>query len=246
MVVLYSIPMDYRSYFLSFVHSFISFFLDREGGKVKKKEGEELVTPFEKRREDEEKKKRPDVRRRRKKRGRKSRLRTYVPSNDDTMVALKGFQGQLFERLDTLFAQLLHLSGEDGFGSSSAVDAVGFDADDDAAADFEEEVGVEADDARLVGLGHVREDDVNHAEEHAIAERVTRVFDDGDDVGAMRRHVDQISAGSMGEFHGEDYACRSNDVGNMGDRSARRGAEIEHLGTRADEDVVKAAENAGC
>ena len=55
------------------------------------------------------------------------------------------------------------------------------------------------------------------------------IFDDGNDVGPLFGHVDQITTGSMGEFHSVNKTVRADDIGNVGYCSARGGAEIKHL-----------------
>jgi len=109
---------------------------------------------------------------------------------------------------------------EDDLGLGRRVDAVGLDTDQHAAVDLEEQVGVQADDSGLVGLGDVGEDDVDHADQHAVSERVAGVLDDGDDVGAVRGHGDQVSAGAVGEFDGVDAACGPDNVGDVRDGCA--------------------------
>jgi len=132
----------------------------------------------------------------------------------------------LFQRLDPLFSHLLHFSGENGFGRGGAVDTIGLDTDDDAAADFQEQMCVEPHDTRLIGLGDVGEDDVDHGDEHAVAQGVAGVFDDGDDVGAVRGHVDEVAAGAVGELDGEDGARGADDVGDVRDRRPGCGSEV--------------------
>ena len=75
---------------------------------------------------------------------------------------------------------------------------------------LEEVLGVEADDARLVGLRDVREDDVDGGDEHAVFLGGAGVLDDGctqtlvfrqtlqvneltNDVGALLGHANQVT-----------------------------------------------------
>ena len=110
------------------------------------------------------------------------------------LTALERLQRQLLQRLYPLLSQLRHFSSEHGLGRSCAIDTVCLDTDDDAAADFQEQVGVEADDTRLIGLRDVCENDVDHGHQHAVFERMAGVFNDGNDVGAVSGHVDEIAA----------------------------------------------------
>ena len=161
------------------------------------------------------------------------------------MVSLVGLQGELLRGLELLLLQLLDLPGEHSLGGDGGVDAGRLDGDDEVAARLKEVLGVEGDDTRLIGLGHVGEDGVHHADEHAVPGGVAGILDDWDDVGALLRHVDEIAAGAVGELHGVHEALRSDDVGAMGHGGTRGGAEVEELGAGLDVDVVEAAQDTG-
>ena len=90
----------------------------------------------------------------------------------------------------------------------------------------------------LIRLRHVREDDVDHGDKHAVAKRVARVFDDGDDVRAVRRHINEIAPRAVRELDCEDGAFGADDVGDVRDGGAGCGAEVEDLDAGFDEDVV--------
>jgi hypothetical protein len=126
------------------------------------------------------------------------------------VVSLEGLERQLLLGLYPLLPQLINLGGEDGFGCGGRVNAVGLDGHDDASADLEEHVGVQADNTGLVGLGNVGEDAVNHADEHAVLHGVTCVLcetlaeapitvlmtlhtNDGNNICSVGRHVYQIT-----------------------------------------------------
>ena len=120
------------------------------------------------------------------------------------VIALVRLQRQLLQRLELLLAQLLHLSGEHGLGRGGGVDAAGLDGDHAVPAGLQEVLRVDAHDARLVRLRHVREDRVHHAHQHAVLQRMARVLDDRNDVRTRLRHVDQITTRTMGELHRVD------------------------------------------
>ena len=168
-----------------------------------------------------------------------------VGSADDGVVTLVGLQGELLRGLELLLLQLLDLPGKHSLGGDGGVDAGRLDGDDEVAAGLEEVLGVEGDDARLVGLGDVGEDGIAHADEHAVPDGVAGILDDWDDVGALLRHVDEIAAGAVGELHGVHEALGPDDVGAVGHGGTRGGAEVEELGAGLDVDVVEAAEDAG-
>jgi hypothetical protein len=69
------------------------------------------------------------------------------------------------------------------------------------------------------------------------------VLDDGDDVGAASGHVDEITAGTVGELDSVDCASRSDNIGNVGDGRARGSTEVKDLGTRLHVDGLETAED---
>ena len=54
-------------------------------------------------------------------------------------------------------------------------------------------------------------------------------------------HVDEVSAGPVGELHGIDAASGAHDVAHVGDGCPRGRSDIQHLGARAHVDAVHAA-----
>ena len=76
---------------------------------------------------------------------------------------------------------------------------------------------------RDVLLLTIGEDDIDHADEHPVLCRVTGVLDDGDDVGPLLGHVDEISSTSVREFDGVYSTLWSDNVGNVGYRGTAVG-----------------------
>lgn len=76
---------------------------------------------------------------------------------------------------------------------------------------------VEGDDTGLIGLRNISEDDINHGDEHAVLVWVTGILNDGDDVGSLLGHVDEITTGSVRELNGVDETRWTDDIGNVGD-----------------------------
>jgi len=142
---------------------------------------------------------------------------TDVTSGDDTMISLEGFKGKLLQGLDPLLSHLLYFSGEHGFWGSGTVDTVGLDGDHNTSSDLQEQMGIQTDDTSLVRLGDICEDHIDHTDQHSVAERVTGILDDWDDVCAVGSHVDQISARSVRELNGENSTGWANDISNVGD-----------------------------
>ena len=71
---------------------------------------------------------------------------------------------------------------------------------------LEELVSVDSHDPSLVGLSDVGKDGVDHGDEHSVLVGVTGILNDGDDIGALLGHVDEIASGSVGELNGIDHA----------------------------------------
>lgn len=159
------------------------------------------------------------------------------------MVSLEGFQSQLLLGGDALGTHLLDLVGEDLRGGGSRVDTVGLDGDEDATADLEEVVGVHGDDTGLVGLGNIGEDGIDHGHDHAVLQGLTGVLNDGNDVGALGGHADQVATGAGRELDGVDEAGRTDDIGNVGDGSTRGTTEIEDLGAGAEVHPVETTDD---
>jgi hypothetical protein len=124
---------------------------------------------------------------------------------------------------------------------------------------------------RDVLLLTIGEDDIDHADEHPVLCRVTGVLDDGDNVGPLLGHVDEISSTSVRELDSVYGSLGSDNVGNVGYRGtavrarnsirikrhqlpsrhsssarstdSRSSSEVEHLGTRLDVDVVETSQD---
>jgi len=118
--------------------------------------------------------------------------------------------------LDALFSHDVDFASEDLSGGGGGVDTVGLDGDDDGTAVLQEVVGVQSDDTGLIGLSDIGKDDIDHLNEHSVLLRVSGVLDDGDDVGSLLGHTDQITAGSVRELDGVDDSLGTDNVGNVG------------------------------
>lgn len=81
----------------------------------------------------------------------------------------------------------------------------------------------------LVRLGNIGEYGVHHSNEHAVLERVSCILDDRDDVRARLCHVDEVSPGAVGEFHGVNTARRPYDISDMRNSGACCRTQVQHL-----------------
>jgi len=159
------------------------------------------------------------------------------------VVTLERLQGQLLLRLNLLLTHLLDLLGENNLGLGCAVNTVGLDGDDNTTLVLEEHVGVETDDTGLVGLGNIGKDDINHGDEHAVAERVTGILNDGDDVGTVSGHADQITTGTVRELDSVDVTGGTDNISDVRDGGTGGGTKVKNLGTGLDVDFVETTEN---
>ncbi len=141
-------------------------------------------------------------------------------------------KGQLELGLNGLRAHLLDLGGKHLGRGRSAVDTVGLDGDENTAANLEEPVGVHGNDTGLVRLGNVGKDDIDHGDNHAVAGGLTGILNNGDNVGALGSHGNQITARARRELDGVDVAGRADEVSNVGDRSTRGSTEVQHARAR--------------
>lgn len=74
---------------------------------------------------------------------------------------------------------------------------------------------------------------------------MTSILDDGHNVRAAGGHVDQVTAGTVGELDGVDGTGGSDDIGNVGDGSSRRSTKVKGLGARLDVDGLETTEDTG-
>jgi len=168
-----------------------------------------------------------------------------VHADHEGVVTLVSLQRKLFKGLDVLLPELGNLTGVDGSSRGSRVNAVGLDGDDDMAAALQELVRIHGHDTGLIWLGNIGEDDVNHTDEHAVALGHTGILDDGDNVGALLGHVQQITAHAVGELDGINQASGTDPVSDVRDSGTSRSTEVQNLLPRSDEDVADATEDTG-
>ena len=110
---------------------------------------------------------------------------------------------------------------------------------------LQEVVGVDSDNTGLVRLRNISKDDIDHADQHAVLVGVTSILDDGDDIGALLGHVDQVTSRAVRELDSVDKTFGSNDIGNVGNGGAGSSAEIEDLLAGGNVNVVNTSENTG-
>lgn len=108
---------------------------------------------------------------------------------------------------------------------------------------LEEVVRIEGDDTRLVRLGDVGEDAVDHTDEHSVLVRVSGVFDNRNNIRSRLGDVQQVPAGTVRELDSVDESFGTDDVGNVGHSRSRSGSQVKNLLARGDVNFVDTAEN---
>ena len=98
---------------------------------------------------------------------------------------------------------------------------------------------------RLIRLRHIGKDAVHHADEHPVLERVAGIFNNGNDIGARLGHVDEIAAGTVGEFHGIDGPGGTDNVTHVTDRCSGGSANVQDLVAGFDPNVTDSAQDGG-
>lgn len=169
--------------------------------------------------------------------------RTLVDTSNDTVITFERLQSQLLLGLDPLLSHLLDFAGENNLRLGGTVDTVGLDGDDDTTTLLEEHVSVQTNNTGLVGLGNIGEDNVNHRYQHTVTKGVTGVVDNGDNVGTVGGHADQITTGTVRELDGVDVTSRSNNISNVTDGGTAGGTKVQNLRARLHVDIIKTTQN---
>merc|ERR1711988_95503 len=168
-----------------------------------------------------------------------------VDARDDSVITVVRLERELLLRLALLLLQLVDLASENDLRGRRRVNAVRLDRHDEPAAVLEEHVRVQRNNAGLIRLRDIAEDDVDHADEHAVAVRLAGIVNDRDNVRALLRHVRELATRAVRELDGVDNALRADHIGNMGDGRAAGTTQVEHLAARLDRHVADTANNGG-
>lgn len=168
---------------------------------------------------------------------------TLVDTSDDTVVTLERLEGQLLLGLNLLLAHLLDLLSEHNLGLGCAVNTVGLDGDNDTTSILEEHVGVQSDNTGLIGLGNIGKDDIDHGDEHTVTERVTGILNNGDDVGTVSGHADQITARAVRELDGVDVTSGSDNISDVRNGGTGGSTDVKNLGAGLHVDIIKTTQH---
>ena len=141
--------------------------------------------------------------------------------------------------------EFLHFTRKHGFGRGCRVNTRRFNGNHNMSLWFQKVMTIERDNAGLIGLRDIGKDRIDHANEHAIFEGMAGIFNNRDNIGAFAGYSQQITARSMTEFHGIDRARRSDNVGNVRNRRAGGGSNVQYLGAGLNPNVIDASQNGG-
>ena len=152
-----------------------------------------------------------------------------VHSTDDDMVSFVWFKRDSLDWSEFLFLKLLDFGSVDDLWGLGGVDARSLDGNDEMASVLHEVGGVETEDSSLIWLGDISEDNVNHWHEHSVFLWMSSVLNNWNDIGSLLGHVDQVSAGSLGELNSVHATGWSNQISNVGNSGSGSSSNIEDL-----------------
>jgi hypothetical protein len=72
---------------------------------------------------------------------------------------------------------------------------------------------------------------------------VTGILNNGDNVGAVSGHANQVTAGAVRELNGVDVTGRTDNISDVGNGGTAGTTQVENLGTRLHVDVVHTTED---
>lgn len=154
------------------------------------------------------------------------------------MITLIRLEGHLIDGAEALLSKDVDFVGVDDFWGDSRVDTGGLDGDDEVTTVLDEHGGVESENTGLIWLGDIGEDDIDHRHQHSVLLRVSGILDNGDDIGSLLGHVDEVTSDSLGELNGVDGALGSDDVRDMGNGSAGGSTDVKDLAAGLNVDLI--------
>ena len=165
--------------------------------------------------------------------------------NHHSMVPLIRLQSKLFQRLEILTLQLGNLPPKHRLRCRRRINTRSLNRNHRMSPILQKVMRIQSHNSCLIGLGNIGKYTIDHTDEHAVFEGMTRVFDDGNDVGSGFGNVEEVASRSVGEFNGVDGSLGADNVGDVGDGGTGGGSEVEDLGAGFDPDVVDTTEDGG-
>ena len=166
--------------------------------------------------------------------------RRSVHTSDNDVITLIRLEVDLLDRSESLLTERFDLLGENLLRRHGRVNAACLDRDAEVTTVLDEHGSVQTEDSSLIRLGNIRENAVDHGDEHAIFLGMSCVFDNRDDISALLSHVDEVTAGALGELNSVNGTGRANQVRDVGHSSAGSTTEVENLEARLHVDVSNA------
>jgi len=102
-----------------------------------------------------------------------------------------------------------------------------------------------SDDSCLIRLGNIGKNYIHHTHKEPIVLRLTGVVDDGDDIGSLLSHIDQIPTHPVRKLDCIDNSSWADDVGNVRDSGPRGTTQVEDFSSRDDPGLRDAADHRG-
>ena len=127
-----------------------------------------------------------------------------------------------------------YLIGENNVRGVGWIDTVGLQWNKEFSTVLKIHVAVLSNNSGLIWLGNVSENDVNHTDQESVVLWLSGIMDNGNDVGSLLSHVDQISSNSVWELNCVNETFRTDDIRDVGNGSSRGGSEIKNLGSWVD------------
>jgi len=113
------------------------------------------------------------------------------------MITLIGLKSHLLDRAELLLSQDLHFLGVDDFWCDGRVDTCCLNGKDEVASVLDEHGCVHAENTGLIWLSNISENHVAHRHQHSVLLGVSSILNNGDDIGSLFSHVDEVTADSL-------------------------------------------------
>mmetsp|Transcript_14903 Transcript_14903/g.19503 ORF Transcript_14903/g.19503 Transcript_14903/m.19503 type:complete len:322 (-) Transcript_14903:106-1071(-) len=161
------------------------------------------------------------------------------------MITFIGFQSKLFQRLEIFRLEFIHFPSEDGFWRSGTINTRCFHGNHSMATILQEVMRIQRHNTSLIGLGHIRKDGVNHTNQHSVLQRVSSIFNNGDNVGTLFGHGQQIAPWAMTEFHSIHGTSGTDNIGYVTHTRTGSGTNVQYLAPRTNPNVINTTQNSG-
>mmetsp|Transcript_9287 Transcript_9287/g.27687 ORF Transcript_9287/g.27687 Transcript_9287/m.27687 type:complete len:235 (-) Transcript_9287:1818-2522(-) len=111
------------------------------------------------------------------------------------------------------------------------------------AAILQEVMGIQGNNTCLIRLCDVSKDAINHANQHAVFQRVSGILYNWNNVGSQLGNAQKIASGTMRELYGIHGSILSDNIRNVGDRSSSCSTNVKDFRAGFDPNIVNTAQN---